>query len=597
MQYFNFKKHPFLAFQVILFFVIIMGFIMAIFWSLGDYSLFGKIGRGSLRFSDFIQRLKSTFIIIPKVILENKEFNPNISDIPTVRLHLKLDKIERLNSNLPRSGTEYENGSLEANGKIYPVKIKYRGDLWYHWGSIQKSWRVKMKDGDSFKNMKVFNIINSKSKAIIDYPLSFNIAKNIGILAPSCFLANFMLNNKFQGVMVVTEQIDKNWMDNIGLEKGDIYAGEGEYSNAYRYFADFSRRIIWTNADSWQKIVSTTENTKDKDKLNEILKFITETNDEDFNKNVWKYFDREMFIKFHAAIILGVGYPDDNHNWKIYINSETGVISPILWDAGIVDLFRNPNMEFAHDFLSARMFSNKEYFIDLAKYVYKISNTPGLKLEDNITMAKNLALSISSSIFADRFKDVPTTYNAPYTNRDWELSVEEKINVLKEWQNDALKRISDIKVFAKIIPLDMEIKNNEKRVCRLDLIVSSFSGITIDTVMLKSSNYKNSLNKLFLIKTNDFNKVYSFEDGIAKVGDELVPERNSVGTTKENIKDVISKGEEKALYDQCGTIPTAFSYYLTSENTSKFDLSDVNITIAVRNIVTGKLLVLDVSSN
>ena len=208
-----------------------------------------------------------------RVVLETPHpGQKSLETLPALKLYLPQSGLAKLNEDLPDSGREYVKGELVAGGKRYRVKAKYRGDNMYHWGTVQKSWRIKLKKGEFYDGMRFMNLINPFALTIND-PLVWSVGQKMGGLhVPKSYPVNVFLNGNFLGVFALVEQINEYWARQNNLLPGDIYYGEGMwsrelYDKVERMSAEGApleeikafrrtRRVLWNTTAAWDKNAS-----------------------------------------------------------------------------------------------------------------------------------------------------------------------------------------------------------------------------------------------------------------------------------------------------------------------------------------------------
>lgn len=257
--------------------------------------------------------------------------------LKTINLFIPESGLASLNSNLPHSGSNYVKGRLYHGEKLLKVKIKYRGDMVYHFGYYKKSMRVKTKKGTLFNGMRSFNLITLKSAEQIRNYLSYKLASTMGLIVPKAEIVNVAINGKNQGLYLLVEQLNENMLRKQKLMPGDLYKGELVAKDTYEGAAT---RSLFDHPSLWGK--ASFNNHYKEDSLRPLEHLIKTVNLCGSNieiewvagcRDVGKYMDMQSWGIFNAFEIMTQSYHyDDMHNWRLYYDPARGRFFPIVWD-------------------------------------------------------------------------------------------------------------------------------------------------------------------------------------------------------------------------------------------------------------------------
>ena len=368
--------------------------------------------------------------------------------MPALKLYLPQSALAKLNKDLPDSGREYVKGELVAGGKRYRIKAKYRGDNIYHWGTVQKSWRVKLKKGKFYDGMRALNLINPFALTIND-PLVWSVGQRMGGLhVPKSYPVNVFLNGNFLGVFALVEQINEYWARHNDLLPGDIYYGEGMWSRELydkvekmraegvplEEIKDFrqTHRVLWNSTAAWDKNASVNSDTKNRTspRLKELLQTVVNPDDGFFRSHIWDLMDRDMLLRAIALhLILDSRHTDDGHNWKLYLNPYRSRFEPVLWNLACLQYY---DKEIPDDFeierfgqlLYDRAMSDPMFLSDLCEFIYGFV-WRDLTPDGLVGIFDELIARVRPSVRADEFKDQWLDERAiPLSNREFERVVE-----------------------------------------------------------------------------------------------------------------------------------------------------------------------------
>ena len=170
-------------------------------------------------------------------------------------IHLFVPKPElaKLNSHLPQSGFKYVRGRMLIDGKLEKIKYRYRGDTFYRWAWAKKSMRVKTSKKKLFDGIRTFNLLAPRSDEQLNNYLSYQLAKQMGLMVPNTELVRVYLNGEDHGILVFVEQIKEIMLRRYGRMPGDIYRGE---LVANDFFTDSGISHLFSSAAVWDKVAS-----------------------------------------------------------------------------------------------------------------------------------------------------------------------------------------------------------------------------------------------------------------------------------------------------------------------------------------------------
>lgn len=329
---------------------------------------------------------------------------PDGNGLEAIQLFVLESRLKKLNSNLPFSGREYVEGKLlYPNGKLYNVKVKYRGDFSYHWSGRKKSIRIKTRKSKLFKGMRAFNLIIPKSENMFSNYLSFRLAKKLDLPAPESDLVEVYINGKYIGVQVLTEQLGEQFLRRNNKMPGDLYVGETVGADKFPGVDN----SVFTNPAFWTK--SAINNHNPLDWMKPIERLVELTNLEQ-NADFSDLLDFESWGNFNAFITLSqtVHY-DSTHNWRLFFDPAKGRLEPVIWDpfgwhvrvffkwlsrlSNNMDIVTNSLFEKLHRdhrFMAEKHESIERFFLSGGdQYLLKILNDSD-RLEESIKRDNNL---------------------------------------------------------------------------------------------------------------------------------------------------------------------------------------------------------------
>ncbi len=244
-----------------------------------------------------------------------------------VDLFLETAAEKRLNSNLPHSGQHYEKAQLlYPDGDIHPVKVKYRGDFSQHWGHYKKSTRIKTKKEHLMDGMRAFNLNAPKFEGMLHNHLGYELARDLGLLAPHSEMVFYRINGKFRGVHLLVEQLDEGTLRRNNRMPGDVYSGELVGKDQYKGLDS----NVFLYPGVWEKIAI--NNHFDPNSIEPLKKLTTALNSSN-RQEATAMLDPETWARFSLFEILTQCFHfDKGHNWRLFFDPAKSRFEPIVWD-------------------------------------------------------------------------------------------------------------------------------------------------------------------------------------------------------------------------------------------------------------------------
>ncbi len=257
---------------------------------------------------------------------------PDLSAQGIDQLYLFVGEQQKkhLDRNLPHSGRSYVEAWLRyPDGDIREVKIRYRGDFYYHWAFYKKSLRVRTKKRSLFDGMRSFNLIAPKFPPQINNYLSYELAGMMGLMTPRHEMVNLWLNGKNQGLFLFLEQLEESTLRNSGRMPGDLYSGELVARDSYRGVAN----NLFLHPRLWEKIAVNNHYSEDSFAPLEALIEALHAEQGGDCRRLSGLLDVEVWGRFLAYEILTQSFHYSNtHNWRLYYDPARSMFEPVVWD-------------------------------------------------------------------------------------------------------------------------------------------------------------------------------------------------------------------------------------------------------------------------
>ena len=251
--------------------------------------------------------------------------------------YLMVDKTQtdKLNSDLPRSAMEqYVDARLKINDDLNTTKVKlrYRGGSEWNYSFERKSLKIKFSKEDSFHMDKVINLSKLYEPSLFTEPISQDLAKQVGILAPNVKVVKMFINGEYTGLYLYLEQIDESFLRKNRLMPGSIYSGDYSYNKPILTNEDGIPKL-WYDSSLWEKKAArNAEQKNNTEDIELLIKAINTYTQQEFRDFTQIFFDDDYFKYLAFDVFTGTMHHDYYHNHKIYFDPYKGKFSPISWD-------------------------------------------------------------------------------------------------------------------------------------------------------------------------------------------------------------------------------------------------------------------------
>ncbi len=253
------------------------------------------------------------------------------TQLPVTEIYIKGKRMDALQKHLPQTDLDLEKAKVRLGGKIYDAEVRFRGDSVNHWAFPNKSWRIVLRDGKFYQGMNEFNLNVPRVRTQISNWLGYQMAERMGgLLVPHAEFVHFRLNRQFDGVRLLLEQPNQDFLRRKRLPVGKIFVGDIESEQIY---GGEERPLLYFHPDAW-KVKSPTEEEGNKElrALSDIIK--KEHDPYRFYDRMQALVDIPALTKYMAFLeLVGSVHVDETHNGKLYFNPDSGKFSPIVWDS------------------------------------------------------------------------------------------------------------------------------------------------------------------------------------------------------------------------------------------------------------------------
>ncbi len=282
---------------------------------------------------------------------------------------------------------DYVPGSLEYKGKKIKIKLRLKGHMTDHLQDDKWSFRIKVKDKDSFMGMKRFSIQHPGTRGYVYEWIYHELMKKEDVIALRYSFINVMVNGKDWGIYAVEENFDKELIENNSRKSGpiirfdpDLYWMKRYDAMLREYRADEFASYYSANPQAYRE----EDVLADSAQKQNYLKAIALVEGLRSKKLlVDQAFDIEKMARFHAVIDLVGGYHSlDWSDVKYYYNPVTAKLEPVAYEsftdlgaAGISGLYNFIQLDDAENYPDwhTMIFSNRLFYAAYIKQLERMT--------------------------------------------------------------------------------------------------------------------------------------------------------------------------------------------------------------------------------
>lgn len=420
----------------------------------------------------------------------SKPLNDEESALKTFRITIKQDDIDTLNADLPGSGkAQYVKAYLKTSidTDIHKIKLRYRGDNNFHWLYEQKSMRIKLTGDDLYNMEKEFNLINHPNWYFHRDIISYNLAKQLGLITPDYFPCRVFINGQYKGIYLYLSQVNESLLRKHQVMPGSIYFGDFAQPNSEGV------RNLWDKSSYWVKKSSrNAEQKNNREDIDFFIKAPYEIDDKKFFSIFSNQFDENKFINYIALDrLVGSGHHDYHHNHKIYFDPYKGKFEPIEWDVRVWSTINKKDISLYPLLLKLKKNPILDAKIDKKIYTL-IENSIGRDIIKEIDHIHN---QVKPDLASDQLKD-NAIINVKFTHTWIWISTPFTLEEYSYWMESDKKlitsRIQQLQNLYNSIDVKYNIKEYDKNKFKLNIMVDGHTPVNIefnDLVELKKKTH------------------------------------------------------------------------------------------------------------
>lgn len=342
---------------------------------------------------------------------------------------------------------DYVPATLEYKGKKIKIKLRLKGHMTDHLQDNKWSFRIKVKDKDSFMGMKRFSVQHPGTRGYIYEWIYHELMKREDIIALRYKFINISVNGKDWGIYAVEENFDQELIENNNRKKAPIIRFNPNLYWIDRYneiegikpLAEYASYYS-SNVEAYREDKSLEDSTQ---KLYYLKAIALMEGLRSKKLQVDEVFDIERLAKFHAIIdLVGGQHSIDWSDIKYYYNPVTARLEPVAYESFTVFPFQDISGNYKYvqldsnvnyEDLHSAIFSDPQFFRAYIKNLERISKPSYLDKffnDSNDELKNNLAILYkefpykkfdkqnyyANQLMIKKIINTPKAFNAYYNN-------------------------------------------------------------------------------------------------------------------------------------------------------------------------------------
>jgi spore coat protein H len=237
--------------------------------------------------------------------------------------------------------TPLARADLRFEDKEFPaVSIRYKGNgtLMEAQGILKRSLKVDLNDGFRSRSIAGVSKLNLHNQVtdpgFMNDALAYRLYRDAGVPSPRTAFARVYLtvpdslNHHYAGLYLLLENVDNNFTQSwYGTKKGSLFKPVTP-----RFFEDLG--------DDWDNYLQTYDpktplSIQEKNRIIEVCKFVSHSNEEEFSALLSNYFDLDQLARYLAVTVFICdldGILGPGQNVYLYLHPKTFKLTFIPWD-------------------------------------------------------------------------------------------------------------------------------------------------------------------------------------------------------------------------------------------------------------------------
>ena len=264
----------------------------------------------------------------------------DVNHISEIKLTIKQSKYENILDSMKIYGEGMIVGDATIDGKILKdVGIRYRGNSSYGFGNKRNPWHIKLdyiNKSQQYQGISSIKLSNAlRDPSMVREVVGFEIARKY-MIAPRCNYTKLYINNKYAGLYVNIESVDKNFIEKNNAGKDNTFfkcspevntvSNPGCKNKVYAsliYEPDancFLPNYTLLSESGWDELIDLTKTLEqDPVKISNIL---------DVDQTLWMLAFNNVFVNLSS-------YSGKiSQNYYIFKNN-FGKFEPVIWDLNL----------------------------------------------------------------------------------------------------------------------------------------------------------------------------------------------------------------------------------------------------------------------
>ncbi len=264
--------------------------------------------------------------------------------LPLYELSITADDLRKIDRELPTAlpspwygnlfltedRKDWVDGRFVADGKEYDVAVRVRGDLFNHWAYQKKSWRVRFKDGKTFRGMTDINLIIPEDRFWHAELLNAHRARQLGLLVPPMRPVLVRMNGGPIMLYTEVEHFTKEMVEKQGRSGESNLYGTGGGSS---YFQQWDP--IFSDVAFWKKYAEA-PGPDTAEEASELLALSRKgaAQEPGYFQKLASIVDVDRLVRWYVVSLLAGSRHVRDHNLRFLFDRTRGKFEPIPWDIG-----------------------------------------------------------------------------------------------------------------------------------------------------------------------------------------------------------------------------------------------------------------------
>jgi hypothetical protein len=306
--------------------------------------------------------------------------------------------------------------------------------------------------------------------------LGYELGRQIDAgLVPDCDFVHFRLNRQFDGVRLLLEQPNTDFLLKRNLALGKIYIGDITTEQIY---GSVPRKPLYKDISAW-KVEAISDHDEGLEEMQELQNIIAFEHDPyKFYERISNIMDMDALLRYIALLeIVGSVHVDETHNGKFYFNPVIGKFVPIVWDT-VAYMWKDRFLpDIAVNNLFRVVLANPEFREAKDKIIWEAINGK-LSKENIISLIDTKVNQIRPDVRAFALKIKANDKGIEHiSNERWEESIIELKNVVRSRNRRFKNHISTASAV-------FNVQENSATTSNLILKVDSPIGVILKTINL-----------------------------------------------------------------------------------------------------------------